>query len=233
MRERSVSVGGRALSPVILDVENIDFSFDSGRRVLSDVSFSLNQGETVGLSGPSGVGKSTLLEILAGLYPPERGTVRLEMKGTRDASLEHVGLVSQNVFLFSSTVRDNLTLTLLSGNPTDDQLYRSLEIVELDEFVGRVLGGLDCRVGEGGVPLSGGQLQRLGIARALVASPGVLLLDEATSAIEEELEIRILESIRREFPNLAMMVVSHRSTTQRLCDRVLTLSDGGVEVVAR
>jgi ABC-type bacteriocin/lantibiotic exporter with double-glycine peptidase domain len=181
----------------------------------------------LGLRGDSGTGKSTLLEIIAGLYPPSCGEVKAFGLSSVEKVAERIALVSQSTFLFSASIRDNLLVGTTTTAPTDLELARILQIVELDEFVQGLDGGLEKRLGDGGTPISGGQAQRVGLARALVSAPDFLLLDEATSALEEDLERRVLARIRSAIPFLGLIVVSHRASTLALCDRLYELKADG------
>lgn len=196
-------------------------------QLFQNISFTLSQGEMLGLRGDSGTGKSTLLEIIAGLYPPNRGEVKAFGLSSVEKVAERIALVSQSTFLFSASIRDNLLVGTTTTAPTDLELAQILQIVELDEFVQGLDSGLEKRLGDGGTPISGGQAQRVGLARALVSAPDFLLLDEATSALEEDLERRVLARIRSAFPLLGLLVVSHRASTLALCDRLYELKADG------
>lgn len=206
---------------VTLEVKEIEFRFDGeSQEVLRDISFELKSGEIVGLVGPSGCGKSTLLEVIAGLLPESSGKVVVRSESGRSLALDSVALVAQRTFLFSASFRENLLLGVVNRVVSDDELWDVLRTVELDQFVEANPLRLNQLVGEGGRSVSGGQAQRIGLARALLSRPRFLLLDEATNALEEDLEMRIMQRIRRMNPLLAILVVSHRSATLELCDRI-------------
>lgn len=204
-----------------LELVGVTFQFSgASHEVFSDVSLVINSGETVGLVGPSGCGKSTLLEVIAGLLPPTRGSVFLRSNDGHNLSLDNVALVAQHTFLFSMSIGKNLQFGAPDRVVSDAELWDTLSTVDIVELVKSDFRGLDQQIGDGGTPMSGGQAQRIGIARALLSYPKLLLLDEATNALEEELEERIIRQIRCKNPEIAIMVVSHRSSTLGLCDRI-------------
>lgn len=211
--------------PVNLELIGVTFQFSgASHEVFSDVSLVINSGETVGLVGPSGCGKSTLLEVIAGLLPPTSGSIFLKSSDGQNLSLDNVALVAQHTFLFSMSIRENLQFGARDRVVSDEELWDTLSTVGIEELVKSDPRGLDQQIGDGGTPVSGGQAQRIGIARALLSYPKLLLLDEATNALEEELEERVIRQVRCKNPEIAIMVVSHRSSTLGLCDRIEQLN---------
>ncbi len=208
-----------------LELIGVTFQFsDASREIFSDVSLVINSGETVGLVGPSGCGKSTLLEVIAGLLPPTRGSILLQSNDGRKLSIDNVALVAQHTFLFSMSIRENLKLGAPDRVVSDEELWDTLNTVGIDSPVMLDSLKLEHQIGDGGLQVSGGQAQRLGIARAVLSRPKVLLLDEATNAVEEELEERIIRQLRQKYPELIILVVSHRSSTLGLCNRIEQLN---------
>jgi ABC-type multidrug transport system fused ATPase/permease subunit len=207
--------------------EGVGFAY-TDRPVIADVSFRAEPGETVALVGPSGAGKSTLLKLLPRLYDPDSGSVSLDgldLKRWPLAELRsRLAVVPQQPLVFSASVAENLRY----GAPeaTDDDLRAALEAVGLVDRVERLPGGLAGEVGRDGVSLSGGELQRLAIARALLADPRVLILDEATSSLDAESELAVQRALGRLMAGRTTLVIAHRLSTVRGADRILVL-DGG------
>jgi ABC-type multidrug transport system fused ATPase/permease subunit len=210
-----------------VDVAGLAFAYGDD-RVLDGVDLTLAAGEVVAVVGATGSGKSTLCHLLAHLYEPGSGAVRLggvELRAAEPDSIRaHVALAFQEAFLFGDTVRENLTL----GQPVDDEDVRwALARARADRFVSRLPHGLDQQLGERGVTLSGGQRQRLALARALLRRPGLLMLDDATSAVDPTIEQQILEGLRASL-HATTLIVAHRVSTISLADRVVFLEGGRI-----
>jgi ATP-binding cassette, subfamily B, bacterial len=213
--------------PLAVDVRALGFAYAADADpVLAGVDLALTPGEVVALVGATGSGKSTLCHLLAHLYQPTGGAVRLggvDLSRADPASLRSaVALVFQEAFLFAATVRENLAL---GWDASDDDLHWALDAARARRFVERLPLGLDQPLGERGVTLSGGQRQRLALARALLRRPGLLMLDDATSAVDATVERQILDGLPDTL-RATTLVVAHRLSTIALADRVLFL-DGG------
>jgi ATP-binding cassette, subfamily B, bacterial len=213
--------------PLAVDVQALGFAYSAeSDPVLAGVDLALTPGEVVALVGTTGSGKSTLCHLLAHLYRPTAGSVRLggvDLSAAEPASLRcAVALVFQEAFLFAATVRENLTL---GWDASDEALFWALDAARARRFVERLPLSLDQPLGERGVTLSGGQRQRLALARALLRRPGLLMLDDATSAVDPTVERQILEGLPDTL-RATTLVVAHRVSTIALAERVLFL-DGG------
>lgn len=200
--------------------------------VLTDVQLSIKKGESIAFIGASGAGKTTLSDIVLGLLQPGKGTV--EMDGIDVYTIpkqwaQIVGYVPQSVFLLDDTVRNNVAFGLPLDMIDDKYIWEALERAQLKEFVEKLPLGLDTIVGERGVKFSGGQRQRIAIARALYNAPQILVLDEATAALDNETETAVMESIDALQGQITMIIVAHRLTTIRNCDRIYEIK-GGVAV---
>lgn len=179
-------------------------------------------GEWIGVTGPTGIGKSTLLDVISGLVPLERGRLLLDSRPVEDVRLlrRHVAMVEQRGFVIDASVRQNVAF--VSGRSSDDDVLASLETAGLADTVTSFPGGLDAPVGQDGARLSGGQRQRLLLARAIHRRPGLLLLDEATSALDMETERLVLERLRNSFSG-AVVMVAHRPAPIAMCDRSIRI----------
>lgn len=198
--------------------------------VLRDVSLRAEPGQTVAIIGSTGSGKSTLLSLIARLFDTTSGTVRIDGVDVRDLDPQllwgHIGIVPQKAYLFSGTVASNLRY----GNPdaTDEQLWRALEVAQARDFVQRMDGGLEAAVTQGGTNVSGGQRQRLCIARALVAQPRIYLFDDSFSALDLATDRRLREALAPHVREATIFIVAQRVSTIRTADMILVLDDGHV-----
>jgi ABC-type bacteriocin/lantibiotic exporter with double-glycine peptidase domain len=198
----------------VLQLKEVSFSFREGMPILRDVSISLCEGETVMLRGSSGNGKSSLLNLIAGLCQPTRGTVQVDRTS--------IAYVPQEIALLDDSVRNNLLFGL--PNKSDEELMAALATAQLADFVAAQPLGLDTSVGDSGALFSGGQRQRLGLARAILRGARLLLLDEATSALDEHNERRILENLSAS--GKAVLFVTHRVIARACGHRVCRLQGG-------
>lgn len=212
-----------------LRVENICFSYGEEFDVLDNVSLDIAAGEKVALVGASGGGKSTLVQIILGLYPADSGHLYFDGVDLREIGLdvvrENVATVLQSPAMFNDTVRENLCL---GRNHDDATIWQALEIAQLQKVVEKMTLGLDAVVGRSGIRLSGGQRQRLAIARMILADPKVVILDEATSSLDTETEARLHEAMQEFLQQRTTLIIAHRLSAVRQADRVLVFDAGKI-----
>lgn len=213
-----------------LRIDNVTWQYSNAKEsVLKNIELTIKKGEAVALIGSSGVGKTTLADIIMGLLKPQYGTVLLD--GVDVFTIPHqwartIGYVPQSVFLIDDTVRNNVAFGLKKEEISDEKIWDALQQAQLKYFVEELPGGLDTIVGERGVKLSGGQRQRIAIARALYENPDILVLDEATSALDSETETAVMDAIDALQGSKTLIIVAHRLTTIRNCDVIYEIKDG-------
>ncbi len=212
--------------------EQVGFRYPTREQpALSGISVDVAFGEALGIVGATGSGKSTFVDLLLGFLQPTEGALRID----GEPLLPHlaswraqIGFVPQDIFLVDDTLAANITFGEVSDTISQEQLAEAITLAQLDDVVAELPEGVDTMLGERGVRLSGGQRQRVGLARALYRRPRVLILDEATSALDNETERRISDALRTLHGQLTMIVIAHRLSTVRSCDRILYLDDGRV-----
>ena len=214
---------------VSIRVENVSFRYGEGPLVLDKVNLVISAGEKVALVGASGGGKTTLVQILLGLYLPEQGQVCFNEDPVNQIGLDvvrdNVATVLQHPALFNDTVRNNLTL----GRPaTDEELWRALDVAQLSTVVRELPDALDTLVGRNGIRLSGGQRQRLAVARMVLSDPKVVILDEATSALDTTTEQRLHLAMREFLRGRTTLIIAHRLSAVRQADRALVFEGGSI-----
>jgi len=217
--------------PGTVEFRDVTFTYPGAEHpILSDVSFRAEPGQTVAIVGSTGAGKTTLVSLIPRLFDVTGGAVLVGGVDVRQADLDAlwstIGLVPQRPFLFSGTVASNLRFG--REEATDAELWHALEIAQASDFVSQMEGGLDARIAQGGTNVSGGQRQRLAIARAIVHNPRVLVFDDSFSALDLSTDARLRQALWRELPDVTKIVVAQRVSTITDADRIVVLDDGGV-----
>lgn len=210
--------------------DNVSFDYESDKPVLKGVSFHIEKGKSVAIVGPSGAGKSTIVNLIPRLYDVTGGKVLLDGRDIRDIDLEYlrkcVGMVSQDTYLFNGTLRDNLLYA--SDKASDADLERVCREANLYDFISALPDGFDSLVGNRGLKLSGGEKQRLSIARVLLKDPKILILDEATSSLDSISESLIQEAIEPILKGRTSVVIAHRLSTIMAVDEIIVIKDGQI-----
>ena len=216
-----------------LTIEGLGYHYPTGKlAALSRVELTIKRGESVALVGPSGAGKSTLADVILGVLEPTSGRILVDGRDVtpdRRGWQSKIGYVPQTIYLTDDSLRRNIALGLPDALIDPVQLADAIRLARLDAVVAQLPEGLDSMVGEHGARLSGGQRQRVGIARALYHRPEVLVLDEATSALDNVLEREVSQAIATLGGRVTMIVIAHRLSTARQCDRVILMKDGRVD----
>ncbi len=213
-----------------LRFEDVDFSYDGKRSVLSDVSLRADSGTSVALVGPTGAGKSTLVSLIPRFYDPVRGRVLLDGRDLREFQLaslrRNIAMVLQPPLVFAATVRENIAYGRPGATPAE--IDRAAELAQLGPFLSRVPGGLDARIGEGGATLSEGERQRLTIARALLRDAPILILDEPTASVDAETEALLVAGLKTLMRGRTIFIIAHRLSTVRDADQIVVIREGTI-----
>jgi ATP-binding cassette, subfamily B, bacterial PglK len=215
-----------------LRMEDVTFRYGGAdRSAVTRLNLTVRRGEVIGICGPTGGGKSTLADLMTGLLDPTFGRVTIDGQDLRDHVREwqrNLGIVSQSIFLIDDSLRHNIALGVSAPAIDDEALQHAVDLAQLRTFVESLPSGLETTVGEAGVRLSGGQRQRVAIARALYHEPDVLLFDEGTSALDNTTEAQLMDSLSRLRGEHTIILVAHRLSTVRECDRIVFVADGHI-----
>lgn len=210
--------------------DHVGFSYSDGKQVLSEIDLTVRKGETVALVGPSGAGKTTLMNLLMRFFDPTEGAIRIDGHDLRDVRLEslrkQVSMVSQENVLFSVSIMENVKYG--ARDASDEAAIESCKIADLHDFVMSLPEGYQTQIGEDGIKLSGGQKQRLALARALITDPSILILDDVTSALDGETEARVQEALVRVMEGRTTFIIAHRLSSVVEADRIVVLHHGKI-----
>ena len=210
--------------------DNLSFEYDDGRPVLENINLEIKAGEMVAFVGPSGAGKTTLINLLPRFYDTTKGSISIDGVNIKDYTLSslrsQIGTVQQDVFLFNGTIRENVLYGKLDAS--DEEVERAIEAAKLKEVIEEFPEGLETPIGERGVKLSGGQKQRLSIARIFLKNPSILILDEATSALDTQTEQFIQNSFDELSKGRTTLVIAHRLATIKNVDRIIVVTPDGI-----
>ena len=213
-----------------IEFDHVDFYYDADKPVLTDFSLNVKRGETIALVGPTGGGKSTIVNLVCRFYEPKTGVLRIGGHDYRDFTLHsihsRIGVVLQTPHLFSGSVRENIRYGRLDA--TDAEVEKAAQVAGAHEFIAALDGGYGAEVGEGGGRLSVGQKQLIGLARAVLANPEVLVMDEATSSVDTVTEALIQQGMERVMAGRTSFVIAHRLSTIKRASRILVVENGRI-----
>jgi ABC-type multidrug transport system fused ATPase/permease subunit len=217
----------------VIQMSNVSFDYSKTENwSISDFNLTIGESEIVAIVGPSGAGKTSVVDLILGIFPPESGTISISGLSPLDAFRAYPGAVSyvpQEIYIADASIRRNVALGFEDFKVSDEEIWMALKNASLDEFVKGLDRQLDFEVGESGARLSGGQRQRLGIARALFTKPRLIVLDEATSALDSQSEQDISRAIKNLRGSVTVLLIAHRLSTVQDCDRVIYINNGKKE----
>ena len=213
-----------------IEFSHVGFSYEPSRKILKDVSFTLYAGKSIAIVGPSGSGKSTIINLIPRLYDVEEGSVMFDGIDVRKLDLaflrEQIGIVSQETYLFNGSIRENLLYA--KPDASEEEMISALKKANIYDFVEKQEAGLDTLVGNRGLKLSGGEKQRISIARILLKNPSIFIFDEATSALDSISEQKIQEAIDPIIRTHTSILIAHRLSTILAADEILVVQDGRI-----
>lgn len=214
-----------------IEFKDVSFSYNDKASVLENINLKVNPGESIAIVGPSGVGKTTLCNLIPRFYDVDSGNIYIDDVDIKDIKIKslrkNIGIVQQDVFLFAGTIRENIAYGKLDA--TEDEIIRAAKAANAHDFIMELEDGYDTYIGERGVKLSGGQKQRISIARMFLKNPPILILDEATSSLDNQSEAIIQKSIEELSKNRTTFIIAHRLATVKSAKRIIVLTENGIE----
>ena len=212
----------------LIRIKDLTFAYNS-ENILEDINLEIKKNSVVGIIGKSGVGKSTLIDLLIGLYIPNKGKIFIDdndLSQTTSSWRNLIGYVPQNIYLLDDTLKKNVALGITDNLIDDDKVRLALKLSQLDGFVeDKLEKGINTIIGERGINLSGGQKQRIGIARALYKNPDIIILDEATSSLDLDTEKKLIDTIQDIKSGKTIVIISHRASTLKICDKIYEIKN--------
>ena len=212
-----------------IELKNVSFTYENNKKkILDGINLKIKKNSKIAIVGKSGSGKTTIVDIIIGLLKPSEGYLLID--GIKLSQLPNwnrkIGYIPQNFYLFDESIKRNVAFGINEKNINIDKVNKAIEFAQLRDFVKNLDNGIETVVGNQGIMLSGGQKQRIIIARAAYNDPDILILDEATSAIDEEVEKEFINNLLKIGKNKTIIIISHRSTTIKNCDKIFKIEDG-------
>lgn len=217
-----------------IEIKNIDFSYNQEKKILKDLSLTIEDKDTIALIGSSGNGKSTLVKILLGLLKPTKGEICFNAKDIHqniESWYKKIGYIPQKIYLHDESIKNNIAFGIEDEEIDYDKLNEVIKLSNLDNFIKNLPSGINTSVGNQGSNISGGQLQRIGIARVLYASPEIIIMDEATNSLDEITEKKVIESINNIDQVKIKIIISHRQSTVESCNKIYLLENGNIKKI--
>jgi len=215
----------------LLEFKNVYFAHEGTKNILENISFKIKKGQSLGILGPSGSGKTTLVDLMLGLIDPTSGTIKIDQNNVKlfkRAWQKKIGHVPQSIYLLDDTLRNNIAIGVANDKINEEKIQKCLDSANLRNYINDLPDGLNTNVGERGVKISGGQLQRVGIARSLYNNPEIIILDEATSSLDMENEIKIINEVNKLKASKTIIFISHRLQAIKNCDLIMKLDKGKI-----
>lgn len=212
-----------------LIVKNLFFKFqNSNRNILEDINFEIKKGQSIGIIGETGSGKTTLVDLLLGLLKPTKGEIVIDDEVLNDKNLsswhKNIGYIPQNIYIINDTIKNNIAIGLEEHEIDKKKLSHSIKIANLEKFIYGLENGVDTKVGDRGIKISGGEKQRIAIARAIYKNPNIIFMDEATSSLDNKTEKEFMDAIESLKKNTTLIIIAHRLSTIENCDKVFLIS---------
>ena len=218
-----------------LEIRNLYWKYKENTEcILKNVCIEMKKGDVVGVIGASGSGKTTLVDIILGLFKPTSGYIKINDRMLEEISNQWarlIGYVPQDIYMLDDTIKRNVAFGLSADKIDENRVWEVLEKAQLREYVAGLKYGLETVIGERGVKMSGGQCQRIAIARALYNNPEVIVLDEATSSLDTGTEDAIMDAVERLQGKVSMIIIAHKYRTIQCCDRIYEVKDGNVNII--
>lgn len=208
-----------------LEIKNVNFFYKKTHPIIENFSLTVHRGETIGIMGSSGRGKSTLVNLILGLIKPNEGNIKINGISIIDKKFDKYlfGFVPQNIYLLDDTIKRNIAFGINDFKIDDKKIKKAMKVAQIDDFVSKMSKGVNSIVGNKGITLSGGQIQRIGIARAIYHNPKILILDESTSSLDSNTENEFLDILQKLKKSTTMIIISHKKSTLRFCNKIISI----------